>query len=69
MSKHSSDEEFRHPLCCNFLSTGYEEGRLGAVMVSDSEDGVVLLGLRKFRDEVQGDDLKRVCLRFREYWY
>ena len=27
-------------------------------MVSDSEDGVVLLGLRKFRDEVQGDDLK-----------
>ena len=38
-------------------------------MVSDSEDGVVLLGLRKFRDEVQGDDLKWVCLRLREYWY
>ena len=38
-------------------------------MVSDSEDGVVLLGLRKFRNEVQGDDLKRICLRFREYWY
>ena len=31
---------------------------LGAIMDSDSEDGVVLLGLRKFRDEVQGDDLK-----------
>ena len=30
-------------------------------MVSDGEDGVIFLGLRKFRDEVQGDDLKRVC--------
>ena len=38
-------------------------------MVSDSEDGVVFLGLRKFRDEVQGDDLKRICLWLREYWY
>ena len=38
-------------------------------MVSDSEDGVVFLGLRKFHDEVQGDDLKQICLRLREYWY
>ena len=38
-------------------------------MVSDGEDGVVFLGLRKFRDKVQGDDLKRVRLWLREYWY
>ena len=38
-------------------------------MVSDSEDGVVFLGLRKFCDEVQGDDLKRICLWLREYRY
>ena len=38
-------------------------------MVSDSEDGVVFLGLRKLRDEVQGDDLKRICLWLREYGY
>ena len=52
MSKHSSDKEFRYPLCGNFLGTGYEEGCLGAVVVSDGEDGVVFLGLREFRDEV-----------------
>ena len=61
------DEEFRHPLCCNFFGAGYEEGRLGAVMVSNSKDGVVFLGLREFRDEVQGDNFKWVCLWFREY--
>ena len=37
-------------------------------MVSDSEDRVVFLGLREFCDEVQGDNFKRICLGFREYW-
>ena len=69
VSKHSLDKEFRYPLCCNFLGAGYEEGGLGAVVVSDSEDGVVFLGLRKFRDEVQSDDFKRICLWLREYRY
>ena len=62
------DKEFRYPLCCNFLVAGYEEGCLEAVMVSDGEDGVVLLGLREFRDEVQGDNFKQICLWLREYW-
>ena len=38
-------------------------------MVSDGEDRVVSLGLRKFRDEVKGNDFKRICLWLREYWY
>ena len=46
------DKEFHHPLRGDFLGAGYEEGCLGAVVVSDGEDGVVLLGLREFRDEV-----------------
>ena len=37
-------------------------------MVSDGEDRVVFLGLREFRDEVQGDNFKRICLWLREYW-
>ena len=32
-------------------------------MVSDGEDGVVLLGLREFSNEVKGDDLEWICLR------
>ena len=32
-------------------------------MVSDGEDGVVLLGLREFSNEVEGDDLEWICLR------
>ena len=37
-------------------------------MVSDGEDGVVLLGLREFSNEVEGDDLEWICLRLWEYW-
>ena len=33
-------------------------------MVSDGEDGVILLGLRELGDEVEGDDFKWVCLGF-----
>ena len=37
-------------------------------MVSDGENRVVFLGLRKFGDEVEGNDFEWICLRLREYW-
>ena len=37
-------------------------------MVSDGENRVVFLGLRKFGDEVEGNDFEWICLWLREYW-
>ena len=37
-------------------------------MVSDGEDGIVLLGLREFGDEVEGYHLKWIRIWFWEYW-
>ena len=37
-------------------------------MVSDGKNRVVFLGLRKFGNEVEGNNFKWVCLRLREYW-
>ena len=68
MSKHPSDEEFRHPLCCDLLRAGYEEGCLGTVMVSDGENQVVFLGLREFDDKIEGNNFEWIHLQLREYW-
>ena len=65
--EHPLDKEFCYPLCGDLLCAWYEEGCLGAVMISDGEDGVVLLGLREFGDEVKGDNLERVCLGLWKY--
>ena len=59
--------QFCYSLCCDFLRAGYEEGCLGTVIVSDGENGIIFLRLRKFGDEVKGDDFKWICLWFREY--
>ena len=37
-------------------------------MVSDGKDGVIFLGLREFGDEVEGNNLKWICLWPWEYW-
>ena len=46
VSEYPLDKEFCHPLCSNFLHTGYKEGWPRTVVVSDGEDGVILSGLR-----------------------
>ena len=58
MAEYVADEEFRHPLGTDVLPTGDEERRLGAVVVGDGEDSVVVSGLREFSDEVYCDYLK-----------
>ena len=58
MPEHPLDKELCHSFCSNFLHAGYKEGCLGTVIVSDGEDGVVLLGLREFGDEVEGNDFQ-----------
>ena len=65
--KHPLNEKLCYPLCSNLLCAWYEEGCLGTVMVSDGEDGVVLLGLREFGNEVKGDNFEWVCLGLRKY--
>ena len=36
-------------------------------MVSDGEDGVILLGLREFGNEIKGNNLEWVCLGLGKY--
>ena len=60
--EYSLDKEFCYPLCHDLFRARYEKGHLGAVMVSDGKNQIIFLGLRKFSDEVEGDDFKGVCL-------
>ena len=52
MAEHVADEKLRHPLGADVLPAGDEERCLGAVVVSDGEDGVVVSRLWEFSDEV-----------------
>ena len=66
--EHPLDKELSHSFHSDLLRTRYKEGRLGTIMVSNVENGVIFLGLRKFGDEVKGDNLECVCLGFWKYW-
>ena len=58
MAEHVADEKLRHPLGTDVLLAGDEERRLGAVVVGDGEDSVVVSRLWEFSDEVHRNYLK-----------
>ena len=58
MAEHVADEKLRHSLGADVLPAGDEERRLGAVVVGDGEDGVVVLRLWEFGDEVHRNHLE-----------
>ena len=58
MAEHVADEKLCHSLGADVLSAGDEERRLGAIVVSDGEDGVIALRLREFGDEVYRNHLE-----------
>ena len=50
-----------HFFCIDLFSTRDKMRHLGAVMVSNCEDGVETLRLWEFRDKVQCNHLEREC--------
>ena len=52
MAKHVADEKSCHPLGVDVFPTGDEERCLGAVVVSDGENGVVVSGLRELGNKI-----------------
>ena len=58
MAEHVADEKLCHPLGADVLPAGDEERRLGAVVVGDGEDSVVVSRLWEFGDEVHCNHLE-----------
>ena len=68
-----TSEYVRHEDVCysfrrDLLFAGDEYRCFCTVVVSDGEDGVIVLRLREFRDEVHRDYFKWLCIRLRKYW-
>ena len=58
MAEYVANEKPRHSLGADVLPAGDEERCLGAVVVGDGEDSVVVSGLWEFSDEVHRNYLK-----------
>ena len=57
-----------YSFCGDRLLAGNEYYCFCAVVVSDGENGVIMLGLRKFCNEVYCNHFKQLSIWLREYW-
>ena len=62
------DEQLCDSFSRDFLLAGDEKRRFRAVVISDSENGVIVTRLRQFCDEIEGHHFEGLRILGRENW-